>query len=453
MESQNRADAGGCPNSLHSPDLVPDGPKPASPPLGGLLVAPSGDAGAPPCNTAPANYSPRGIALVLRGGVDSLYLSFPGEISPYWDTRLRLCKEAAAGPFEKDRASAQAALGGHLFEIGAKGAGLFAYVLTDNWFRIAVSSSGSHQLPLCYCRISSEVLTLHGQQEAVKTLSAVVSELGVLASGPKVSRVDLCVDFVPECPMDFENRAWVRRARKIDQYSDGPNYTGCVIGKGGDILARIYDKTVEIKQSGKKYLRELWAAGSWDGMSAVWRLEFQFKRPFLIGMGLSSEAEVTSAYSRLWTYATAEWLRLTEPLHGNENQSRWPTHPLWQLLQAFVWGSGNQALPLKRVKKDRAPSDDDLFTRGLAPITSFMAREGIYDFEEGCKQFIQGVINYHDSEARYFSIGLDAYVEQKVLMKMRRYNTFRVVDSELEERIENTESTAARLYREGKDGE
>ena len=253
--------------------------------------------------------------------------------------------------------------------------------------------------------------------------------------------------------MYFENRAWVRRARKIDQYSDGPDYTGCVIGKGGVVLARIYDKTAEIKLSGKQYLWDIWSAAGWDGIAPVWRLEFQFKRAFLVEMGLSSEFDVTAAYPRLWQYATREWLRLTQPVPGDDNQSRWPTHPLWQLLQSFVWGNAGPAIPLKRVKKDRAPSDDDLFTRGLAPITSFMAREGIHDFEEGYKRFIAAVIQYHDSEARYFSIGLDAYIEQKVLIKMRRFNTHRVVNPELEARIENTESTAARRYREGKDGE
>lgn len=385
--------------------------------------------------------------------MDSLYLSFPGTILPEWETRLRVCKEAAASTNEDERSAAQVFLGEHLFKVGPKGSGLFAYVLTDNWFRISVSSSLSRKLPLCLCQISSELLTSQGQEAAVKALMAVVSKLGVKDGNPKVSRVDLCVDFVPGCDMNFGNRAWVRRARKMYQYSDGPDFTGCVIGMGGYVLARIYDKTAEIKVSGKKYLYPIWAAKGWDGMSPVWRVEYQFKRAFLVRMGLDLVTDVTAAYASLWAYATQNWLRLTEPLLGDDNRSRWPNHPLWVELQGFNWGQDALVQPLRRVRKDRAPSDDDLFTRGLGPITSFMAREGIHDFEMGCRCFMEAAIQFHDSEARFFTAGCDAYVAQKVRLKMRRFNTFRVESPELEGRIKNSESAAARAYREAKDGE
>lgn len=391
--------------------------------------------------------------MVLRGTVDSLYLSFPGTILPEWDTRLRVCKEAAASIDENERSAAQVSLGDHLFEVSSKGSGLFAYVLTDNWFRIAVASSLSRQLPLCLCQVSSELLTSQGQEMAVKALFAVVGKLGAKGESPKVSRVDLCVDFVPGCDMNFENRAWVRRARKIYQFWDGSNFTGCVIGMGGDVLARVYDKTAEIKVSGKKYLHSIWATKGWDGMSPVWRVEFQFKRAFLVSMGLDLVTDVTAAYASLWAYAIQNWLRLTEPLPEDDNPSRWPIHPLWVELQGFNWGQDAHVEPLRRVRKDRAPFDDDLFTRGLGPITSFMAPEGIRDFEMGCRCFMEAAIQFHDSEAHFFTACFDAYIDQKVRLKMRRFNTFRVENPELEDRIKNSESVAARGYREAKDGE
>lgn len=313
MDSEKHADGGYCPNAPHHPNPISVERRPASPPEAGPLAGSLDGAGAPPCNTAPANYSTGDPVRVLRAGTDSLYLSLPGSIHFDWDVRLRACKAAAASLDATMLGAAQVELGGHLFEVGAKGAGLFAYVLTDNWYRLQIASLDSHRLPLCFCRISSELLTRCGQDESVSPLFGIVSELGDLVGDPKVSRVDLCVDFVPECSMLFENRAWVRRAHKIHMYSNGPastDYTGCMIGTGGMVVARIYDKTAEIKVSGKRFFYERWIAAGWDGMAPVWRLEFQFKREFLMQMGLNTLVEVTAAYPALWQYATQNWLRL-----------------------------------------------------------------------------------------------------------------------------------------------
>ena len=43
---------------------------------------PAGDSsGAPPSNTAPVNSLPGGTVKILRTGIDSLYLSYPGTLA------------------------------------------------------------------------------------------------------------------------------------------------------------------------------------------------------------------------------------------------------------------------------------------------------------------------------------------------------------------------------------
>lgn len=69
----------------------------------------SGDAGAPASNTVSANYTaegPTGIAA-LRYGVDSLYLSYPGQLSSQWEQRLLGLKLAAKETEEVERSRAQ----------------------------------------------------------------------------------------------------------------------------------------------------------------------------------------------------------------------------------------------------------------------------------------------------------------------------------------------------------
>ena len=48
-------------------------------------------AGAPLSNTAPANSMPPNVGVLLTG-VDSLYVSYRGELNKGWDNRLANCK-------------------------------------------------------------------------------------------------------------------------------------------------------------------------------------------------------------------------------------------------------------------------------------------------------------------------------------------------------------------------
>ncbi len=60
---------------------------------GGQEVAAPAFEGAPPSNTAP--YNCNDYFKALRWGVDSLYLSYPGELSKEVDAQLQALKELA----------------------------------------------------------------------------------------------------------------------------------------------------------------------------------------------------------------------------------------------------------------------------------------------------------------------------------------------------------------------
>jgi hypothetical protein len=91
--------------------------------------------GAPPSNTAPANCiltpntPPSPSFQLLRFGIDSLYLSYPGTLSHEWERDLENLKGIAQSDDPGERATAQVEIGGHLFEVKDKGKGRFPYVL------------------------------------------------------------------------------------------------------------------------------------------------------------------------------------------------------------------------------------------------------------------------------------------------------------------------------------
>ena len=90
-----------------------------------------GSSGAPPSNTAPANYINTEKTKILRFGVDSLYLFFSGQLASEWDQRLTGLKLAAQSQEETQEAKAQVKLGEHLFEVKGKGGQRFSFVLVD----------------------------------------------------------------------------------------------------------------------------------------------------------------------------------------------------------------------------------------------------------------------------------------------------------------------------------
>lgn len=157
---------------------------------------PAAALGASPSNTAPDNSDTGGTVKIIRSGIDSLYLTYRGHISAETGIRLDALKKLAQSTDPREAALAQWEAHGHLFEVCDRASGLFAYVLRDNWFRLNIASRKTSALPLTTASIASELLTLQGPRAAEANLRAVVDTLGEVESGPQVSRVDICVDFI-----------------------------------------------------------------------------------------------------------------------------------------------------------------------------------------------------------------------------------------------------------------
>jgi hypothetical protein len=118
----------------------------------------------------------------------------------------------------------------------------------------------------------------------------------------------------------------------------------------------MYNKSLELEKSGKDWFVDLWRAHGWsEDDGTVWRVEFSFKREALhelqqentshetVFWGIEDAYELPERLPVLWAYAVGQvhggpdglpdgWLRCVVPSE-DKNRSRWPTHPVWQLIQ------------------------------------------------------------------------------------------------------------------------
>ncbi len=412
------------------------------------VPVPSVGKGAPPSNTAPTNdILDTNEITILRYAVDSLYLSYQGELSTDWAMRLDNIKDKAQSLDPRVQAEGQLKLLDHIFEMKPRGRGKFNYVLVDGWYQIQLAGKNASSLPMAYVQLGSELLTLIGPEQAAKNLLPIINTFGDHQE-PNVSRIDLCVDFVSPIAMDsWTHDAWVTRAHNIDPHYVKGQFSGWSIGQGGNIVARLYNKTLELQKSKKDYLRPIWESAGWNGTDDIWRLEFQIRGGHILHTTLKQLPVMLSLLGSYWSYCCNDWCRLTIPNSNDSRRSRWPTHPMWESLSQVEWGS-LEVVPLMRPRKDRPPSDEALFINGLGAITSFMAREGIEDWSEGFGEYIAQAKAFHDDRCK---MPFSAYISRKRKEKERRFNTRHNNESNGQSIVERLDQAEA--YRKAKDGE
>lgn len=385
--------------------------------------------GASPSNTAPHNSinlekereKENGFRL-FRVAVDSLYLSFPGELSPSIHAALIKLKEYAQSVDIEQQCKAQYPVGGHIFEVKDKGARMFPFVLEDNTYRIQLARPGK-KLPMAYVKVSAEYLAHKGPQAIQEELRELLLEFGSLSASNVVSRIDLAVDFGFPVVMDSWHRsAWVTRATEIHSYSKDQVFTGWTIGMGGIIGCRLYNKIQEIVHSGKNWAMNLWLPMGWQPGEDVWRLEFEFKREFLKDRGLTSLDDVLGNLNGLWRYVTTEWLRLTVPNETDSTRTRWPTHELWSTLALVDWDSAQSTL-LDKCTTARNPTELRLITVVLGAMTSYMALHRIDDRNVAINQLVAKLYEHYSGVASRKEMTFDEYLAFRIAVKSREFNT------------------------------
>ena len=405
--------------------------------------------GTPPSNTVPYNCNNEYFKL-LRIGVDSLYLSYQGELFPEVKERLFKLKQLAQHPEIDQQAQAQYAVVGHIFEVKDKGSSIFPYVMEDGAFRISLSRT-SKKTPMAYVKLSSRYLCSIKPIEAERHLHHILGELGTLNSSAHVSRIDLCADFVSHENMESWGRAaWITRGKKIDAHAVNEKFTGWSIGLGGKISCRLYNKLIEIHASGRTDLVPLWKEAGWIEDEPVWRVEFQLMRDVLAEHGLISLDTVLANLNGLWSYASTEWLRLTLPNPDDQTRSRWPIHPLWGYISSIDWETNLNTLS-RSFQATRLPEDKRILALGISSMASYMAKHGITDFAEGVDRYLLAIHQHLQASGEFIGLSAENMILEKVRLRGKEFNTILNIDEAEQKQLEI--ARAAKDYRKASEGE
>lgn len=323
-----------------------------------------------------------GTCKVLQAGIDTLVLNSRGELHPDLVKVLLALKETAVKqardglPLPVWRSNA-ASLDLEVQPYASKKGSL---VLESEALALVLSPTGPRNLPRAYVELRSTFLWSAGWRRAADAAVELLREVSEAPASvdAQVSRIDLAVDFMGWQPtpemlehvvgrvvrrnQNFERAADVpgRKKRGADDdpwfelHGIGRRFTGFTFG-GGQLLARLYDKTVEIRKHGKAWFEPLWVSKGLGYVDAetsgnVWRLEFQIRREPLrkaelvthemkVGGDLGSTelkswAQVRDGVNELWRYLTSSWLTYRLTRAANE---RIRLHPRWRVLVAATF--------------------------------------------------------------------------------------------------------------------
>lgn len=386
----------------------------------------SGQAGVaqPPAAQATPEPSHTGVSKdkFLRFGLDSLYLSFSGELSDSWSIELEKRRESARSVIDAQRGLAQISILDHLFEVLPHGRKLFRYILQDDSYRIEIAGPSARKIPLANCQIASECITHLGVEQAVKQLQLIVATFGTLTGGISVGRADLFVDFTyPSGILGWEPQDFVTRAELVQLYFYKRRPSGWTIGEGSPISARLYDKTIQIEKSKQDYLKALWHQKGWEPGQQVYRLELQLRHKPLVELEAGQYPELLSRLGAIWLYCLEDWSRLTVPNPNDDKRSRWPLHPLWESLLAVPWKDRVKGERIPQ-RKGRAPSEEYFHRQFLSLLSGYMAAQRIRDPLTASDSLFSNTRGFYDSRAFLADEGFDELLQARAQRKSVGYN-------------------------------
>ncbi len=294
---------------------------------------------------------------VLSSGVDTLVLSLYVD----WDNVdvfdiLSEGKERAQEYDSDAPANIKHFNPGEVFPVNVKpnGAKGFAWIISNSDYAFTIADKqhpGSR--PNVMVEIRSETLWRLGPGESVIIALKLVEANGGHIIEAKLSRVDLCLDFA----MPEKNWSWdlmeyaVTRAADFNPYYSHRKLNGIRIGAGGSIiLARLYDKVLEIEKSKKYWLFDVWKIKERPAGKKIIRLEFQMRREMLKQLGLKTVEDLLEKTANAWAYCTKEWLKFQDRpgLHHTQRS----TFEWYRAIQEGFQGVQG-AEPLVRVKAVR----------------------------------------------------------------------------------------------------
>ena len=275
--------------------------------------------------------------MAVNSGVDSLVIGFC--VSSYTsDADFTVLAGAKLKAGEKMFNSKGAAVKwfGKDFVVKPGGAKGYEWILENGDVHICVAKEvqSGRIIPELFITFRAEYLWRVGYEAAFNEVNTWISTWANICDN-RVSRADLCIDIQMPFPKLDPKRQLVTRARHkaeyIEVYASGCRGTGYKVGKDA-LVARIYNKHLEIKASRKEWFKDIWLYNGWDGKTPVIRVEFQARRLFLKDMAVDNFDSLLERLADMWRYFTHQWLTVRIP-GEDKHRHRWPIIDWWVLIQ------------------------------------------------------------------------------------------------------------------------
>lgn len=305
------------------------------------------------------------------------------------------------------------------FELLPNGSKGYAYILHNSGYEIKISKFKSRieSFSPIQIRISSEYLWANGLIKSWDIIKKWIEETFGDIEQNKVSRTDICmhtsdIDFIE----NYQN-SYKGAFKKTGVTYTGNNINCLTFGsrKGKNIYCRIYNKTLEIKETKRKsWFTDIWIRNNLD-IEKVWNLEFELKSEFLREFNIKSVEDLENSLKDIWQYCTKEWLVKVDRV--NTRIERCPVNKKWQEVQKVYDNFLSKGI-IKRVKQIDMEADT-LIPSIVGNITSYSARKNIIFIDKSFE-------NLYKSTKKYLAIKNTTFekeVNKKIeLLKEERCN-------------------------------
>lgn len=247
----------------------------------------------------------------------------------------------------------QISLGSKTFTILPNGARFHSYIIHNESLEIKFAKARSNSksnYPISI-RIKSLMLWEYGFIDAyVKTIEYINSIVKGNIIAEKLSRADMAChvdNFKIDSILDL-NESWRGNFRKVNHYFYNRKINGLTFGSFADknIMARIYDKSLEIK-SNKLWFNDIWLKEGMD-IENVWNIEFQLGRTYFKEYQIESVADFIKSMRAIWEYLTTKWLSYVDLIYTRVE--RCPLKPIWEQISKAYLNYCN-IVPIKREKQ------------------------------------------------------------------------------------------------------
>lgn len=320
-----------------------------------------------------------GEGHVLLCGIDTLDLGLFVKWGGDWNERLDFLNSRKLAAQQENGGLLLRMPSGRKFTFHAGGKGNnYRFHLEFPEYHIFLGKSASfNRSPNVFVSVNARTLW---QEEIWNILEDIETDLKVIGCGVihsiRPSRCDLSVDFlIPGgLTLEFIINHKVTRSRKWNPRLNGDKLETFYSGDtGAPIYLRIYHKSLEVLQNGKKnWFWELWDI---QPCMDVWRVEFQLRRLVLKQYGINTLEELHGKIGGVWKDLTEKWFTLR--LQDNESTERRSLHPLWKTIQECA-GKFGPALMLKRNLQGANGASVDWHVSHIdGVLASFAARRGI----------------------------------------------------------------------------